>query len=255
MAFFDRKKKSDGQAGATSTSAVNSIGLRESMGLPNDPDSPWTMAQRHMDDRFLRVAAHAENWRKSFFWMFAATVIMGVCLALVASQSRVEPIFIAVDQLGRTSEMAAGLNAGGEVSTGLLVEREMREFVESVRTVTSDYAANNKALVRGFSRLAGPAHGYVKNDLQSRKPNEVAENKTVVVDVKIAFPITTQGKQNTWQVEWSETSYDLRGNKIDEPEMWRAMIQYELRPNKTIEEAKANPLGFFIVGISWAKLK
>lgn len=257
MGLFGMKKKPAVNGGAVPPSGKETVGdpLRESMGLPTDPDAPWAAAQRHMDDRFLRVAAHAENWRKSFFWMMGAALFMGVGLAFMATQSRVEPIFIAVDKLGRTSEMGAGLNAGGKVDAALLVDREMREFIENVRTVTSDFAANNKALGRAFSRLAGAAHGYVKNDLQSHKPNEVALKKTIAVDIKIAFPITKEGKQNTWQVEWSETSYDLRGDPIGEPEMWRATIQYELRPGKTIDEVKPNPVGFYVMGISWAKLK
>lgn len=259
MGLFDGMKKkpaNPGGSAAPSGKEKASDPLRESMQLPTDPDAPWVIAQRHMDDRFLRIAAHAANWRKSFFWMMGTAVLMGAGLVLMAMQSRVEVIFVAVDKLGRTSEMVAGLNEGTKVDSALLVDREMREFIENVRTVTSDFAANNKALGRGFSRLAGAAHGYVKNDLQSHKPNDVAQKKTIVVDIKIAFPITTEGKQqNSWQLEWSETSYDLRGDQVGAPEMWRATIQYELRPGKTVEERRGNLVGFFVTGISWAKLK
>lgn len=255
--MFGMKKKPADHGGAVALSAKEMAGdpLRMEMGLPTDPDAPWVVAQRHMDDRFLRISAHATNWRTSFFIVLGMASVMGVGLVAMAMQSRVEPIFIAVDKLGRTSEMVSGLHAGGKVDSALLVDREMREFIENVRTVTSDFAANNKALGRAFSRLAGAAHGYVKNDLQSHKPNDVAQKKTIVVDIKIAFPITTEGKQNTWQVEWSEVSYDLRGEEMGAPELWRATIQYELRPGKTVEELKANSVGFFVTGISWAKLK
>lgn len=258
MGLFGGKKKPAAQERAAAPSGKEAANdpLRESMDLPTDPDAPWVLAQRHMDDRFLRIAAQSENWRKSFYIVLGVAALMGVGLVVVAMQARVEPIYIAVDKLGRTSEIASGLNAGGKVDAALMVDREMREFVENVRTVTSDFAANNKALGRAFSRLAGAAHGYVKNDLQSHKPNDVAQKKTIDAEIKIAFPITSEGKQqNSWQAEWVETSYDLRGELIGTPEIWRATIQYELRPGKTMEELKANSIGFFVTGISWAKLK
>lgn len=257
MGLFSSSKKSGNGNRATAPSGNKQASdpVREEMGLPTDTDAPWMMAQRFMDDRSLRLAAHAQNWRKSFFVVLIMAGGLAAGLVFMAAQSRVEPIFIAVDKLGRTSEMAAGINSSGKVDSALLVDREMREFIENVRTVTSDFAANNKALGRAFSRLAGAAHGYVKNDLQSHKPNEVAQKKTITVEIKIAFPITTEGKQNSWQVEWSETSYDLRGEQIGAPEIWRATIQYELRPGKTVDDVRANLAGFYVTGISWAKLK
>lgn len=255
MGLFEKKPGRERKDVASSGNKKASDPIREEMGLPTDPDAPWTQAQRHHDDRSLRLAAHAQNWRKSFFIMLVMAGGMAAGLVFMAAQSRVEPIFIAVDKLGRTSEMAVGINTSGKVDSALLVDREMREFIENVRTVTSDFAANNKALGRAFSRLAGAAHGYVKNDLQSHKPNDVAQKKTIVVEIKIAFPITTEGKQNSWQVEWSETSYDLRGEQIGAPETWRATIQYELRPGKTVDDVRANLAGFYVTGISWAKLK
>lgn len=227
--------------------------LRVADGLPLDSDAPWVQARRHMDDRFLRLAAHAANWKAHARGNQAIAAIMAVALAYIAIQWRVEPVFIEVDKLGRKQVMATGVDDGARVDKQRLLYREMVDFIENVRTVTSDYSANNKALTKAFSRLANAGMVYVKNDLQSHKPNDVAEKKTIVVEVSIAMPITVNGQRNSWQVEWTETSYDLKGEKMGAPEVWKANIQYELHPGKTEKEIDANPIGFYIPSISWAK--
>lgn len=246
MGFFGKKKVEKGPVAVSDQ-------VRAEMGLPLDSDAPFVKAQLHHDDRFLRLASHAANWRK-FAFISAVTSVCAVAgVVYMASLPRVVPVFIAVDKLGRTAPLVAGVAEGARVDPRKLIYREMVNFIENTRSVTSDYAANNKALAEGFSRLVGAAHTYVKTDLMSHKPNEVAEKKTIVVEVKLAMPITVGGQRNSWQVEWTETSYSLKGEQMGAPEMWKANIQYELHPGNTEDEVNLNPLGFTIPTLSWAK--
>ena len=233
--------------------ASNQARLNE--GLPVDNDAPWIKAQQHQDDRFLRLAAHAKNWQKHARGNQAVSVALVVGMVYIAIQWRVEPVFIGVDKLGRKEVIVVGVNDEARVRKEDMVYREMVDFVENVRTVTSDYSANNKALTKAFSRLTGAAETYVRNDLKSHKPNEVATKKTIVPEIKLAMPVTDGGQRNSWQVEWTETSYDLKGEQMAPPELWTANIQYELHPGKTVDEVHRNTLGFYIPTISWAKKK
>lgn len=230
---------------------------RRAEGMPVDDDSPFVKAQRFNDDRFLRLAAHATNWRKAFFlsMLLSAGLVGGIVYQ--AGLSRIEPVFIEVDKLGRTAPIATGIVPGAsKVDVNKMIHREMVEFIENVRSVSSDYGVNNWRLTRAFSRTRGKAYTFVHGELKANEPNKIAETKTVVVKVELAFPLTTAGqKVNSWQVEWQEASYNLRGELMGEPERWKANIQFELAPGKSAKELEENPMGFSIPDITWGKQK
>lgn len=223
--------------------------IRQEDGLPKDVDAPWVLAQRHHDDRFLRQAAHASNWRNfAFFSLVVAACAVGG-IAYIGSQSKIKTYLVEVDKLGRTIAVRAVDGRDAITDPKRMVYREMIELIENARTVTTDFGANNKALTYVFTRLEGAAYNYVKTELLARKPNEVATSHTVVVDVNAALPIT----DNTWQVEWTETSYNLKGEKMPNPERWKANIYFELRPGGSEADLKRNPLGFTSPSLSWTR--
>ena len=252
MKWFGRGKKGGKDEGSREP-VIASNSAREEADLPLSDDAIWVKAQQHMDDRFLRLAAHSKNWQKHARIHQATNVVLVIAMTYIAIQWRVEPVFIAVDKLGRKEIVVVGVDNEARIRKEDMVYREMVDFIENVRTVTSDYGANNKALRKAFSRLTGAADTYVRNDLASHKPNEVAEKKTIAVEVKLAMPVTDGGKRNSWHVEWTETSYDLKGEVMGPPEVWKANIQYELHPGKTVEEVRKNQMGLYIPTISWAK--
>lgn len=231
--------------------------MRRAAGLPVDDDSPFIDAQRYNDDRFLRLAAHAANWRKAFFLSMVLSGALVAGIVYQAGLSRVEPVFIEVDKLGRTAPIATGMVPGAsKVDVNKLIHREMVSFIEDIRSVSSDYGVNNDRLTRALSRTRGKANTFVLGGLKANPPNTLAETKSVAVKIKLAFPLTTAGqKVNTWQVEWEESSINLRGELMGEPEQWKANIQFELAPGKTAKELEDNPLGFMIPDITWGKLK
>lgn len=243
MGFFGKKKV------APKGGEGYSDRLREEEGLPKNVDAPWALAQMHHDDRFLRLAAHARNWRNFAFFtlILAAGAVVGI--AYIGAQSKIKPYLVEVDKLGRTIAVRSVDGRDAILDSKRMVYREMIELIENARTVTGDFAANNKALTYVFSRLKGAAYTYVKTELTARKPNEVATSRTIVVDVHTALPVT----EDTWQVEWTETSFNLKGEKMPLPERWKANIHFELQPGGSEADLKRNPVGFEVPSMSWTR--
>ncbi|MGS0741122.1 VirB8/TrbF family protein [Glaciimonas sp. GG7] len=246
MSFFNKKMKQTGQAApGVHLSTTSEVGDE----MPQHPDAPWVLAALHHDDRFLRMAAQVKNWRQFalFGLVLAACSIGGVIY--IGSQSKIVPYMIEVDKLGRTLAVRA---IGGKDAVNdpkKLTFREMIEFFENCRMVTADAAANNMFLTRAFDRLSESAYGYVKRELLLRgKPNDIAVNRTISVDVKSAIPVS----DNLWTVEWIETSYNLKGEPLPHPELWKANVHFELRPGGK-DDLPHNPTGFTITSLSWAK--
>lgn len=214
------------------------------------PDAPWIYAALHHDDRFLRMAVQVKNWRRYAFGSMALATLSVLGVIYIGSQSKIVPYIVEVDKLGRTLAVRA---VGGKDAINdpkRLVFREMVEFVENCRTVTSDAGANNTLLTRAFNVLAGAAHGYVREELLKRgKSNDIAQSKTIAIKVQTAVPVT----DTLWTVEWTETSYNLKGEAMPRPELWTANVHYEMNPGNSEDDLAHNPTGFKITGISWAK--
>lgn len=237
MAWF--KKKVDSDKGVRLSSVADHDGV----------DARWIKAGAAHDDRFLRLAAQAANWRTfAFISLFIASIAVSGAI-YIGAQSKYVPMLVEVDKLGRTLAVRALTGDDAVTDSKRLVYRELFDLVENLRTVTTDIAANKTNLNRGFSRLTGAAAEYVRTELRKAPPNEVGASKTVQVDVKTALRIS----DNTWQVEWEEHSFDLKGAVIG-VENWKATIGFKLTPMETEEAIRKNPIGFIVPELNWMKV-
>jgi type IV secretory pathway TrbF-like protein len=237
--MFKRKDQS-GAAAVVATAAD----------FPSDGISPWIKANAAYEERTMRLQSQVANWR-SFAFISLTIAAMGVSGAVwIGGKSKLIPMVFEVDKLGQT--VAVKVLNGDEAVTDAnrLVYREMFDLFENLRTVTTDREANNDRLHKGFSRLAGAAASYVREELRKAPPNEVGATRTVQVTVRSALRLT--GK--SWQVDWDETSRGLNGVVVGPPEHWRATLQYVLDPSSDEKVFRTNPIGFTVQEISWQKV-
>lgn len=212
-------------------------------------DTPWLRAGMAYEDTFLRLAAQVANWRMfAFFCLFIATIAV-VGVVYIGAQSKYVPMLVEVDKLGRTLVVRALTGDDAVTDSNRLVYREMFELIEHLRTVTTDVAANNSNLEKGFSRLTGAATGYVRTELRKAPPNEVGTTKTVQIQVKTALRIS----DNTQQIEWEEHSFNFKGEETG-VEKWKATVGYKLAPPEAEEGIRINPIGFFVTDLNWMKV-
>lgn len=212
-------------------------------------DAPWLKAGMAYNDTFLRLAAQVANWRMfAFFCLFVAAISVGG-IVYIGSKSKYIPMLVEVDKLGRTLAVRALTGDDAITDPKRLVYRELFDLIEHLRTVSTDIAANNSDLDKGFSRLTGAAAVYARTELRKAPPNEVGATKTVQIQVKTALPIS----DNTWQVEWEEHSFNLKGEEIG-VEKWKATVTYKLSPPATEEGIRINPIGFYVYELSWMKV-
>jgi type IV secretion system protein VirB5 len=212
-------------------------------------DAPWIRAQQAYDDTFLRLAAHATNWRR-FAMMVAmiATIAVGG-VAYIGAQSKFIPFLIEVDKLSRTVAVRALDGSDAIKDPSRLVYREMVDLMSSCRTVTTDISANNKNIHQCLVRLKGAARNYAITELRKAPPNEVGATKTIQIDVKSAQLVS----DSTWQIEWVEHSYSLAGVET-KLETWKAMVKYELKPSSEEKDIRENPIGFSVTDLNWLRV-
>lgn len=217
-------------------------------GVGVDADAPWVQAQRFMDDRFLRLAVQVKNWQRVSL-LFGVITLVAVCwLGWVGAQSKFVPYLVEVDKLGRT--IAVRSLSGDSVlhDDRRIVYGEVIDLIENCRSVSSDVAINNSRMAVCLSRLQGAAYNRVIEELKQRRPNDVAKDRTIEVQVRVALPVT----EKSWQVEWEESSFGLMGNLIEKTR-WKANLEFALRPGTDEESIKINRVGFVVPQITWTK--
>jgi type IV secretion system protein TrbF len=253
MDWFKKKSKDGLAAGkdvkGTPPADVAQPKQAADFGVVDPVDAIWINAQRQHDDKFLRLAAHADNWRRAFFMALVVACIGVGGAVYIGSQTKHVPFLVEVDKLGQTVAVKSLAGADAVTDPKRLVYREMFDLIENLRTVTTDKQANNEHISRGFSRLAGSAFNYAKTELRKNPPNEVGASKSVMVKVRTALVLA--GK--SWQIDWEEHSYDLSGKEIS-VENWRATIMYDLIPASDEASIRTNPIGFTVTELSWQKV-
>lgn len=213
-------------------------------------DAPWLLAERAYEDTYLRLAAQVVNWRRM---AFGCLVLAGVAVGgvvYIGAQSKFVPYVVEVDKLGRTIAVRALHGPEATRDPARQVYADIFELIENLRTVTTDREANNRNLNRAFARLSDGAKNYVRTELRKAPPNEVGSTKTVQVKVSTALKLS----EKVWQVEWEETSFNLQGEQIDKPELWKATLEHELEPGETEEAIRKNAVGLKVLQLNWAKV-
>ncbi len=215
----------------------------------NGVDALWLQAGKAHEYTFLRQAAQVSNWRIFAFISLGIAAIAIAGALYIGSQPKFVPYIVEVDKLGRTVAVRALDGDDATVDSKRIVYSEMFELIENLRTVSTDMAANNSRIEKGFSRLKGAGAEYVRTELRKAKPNDIGETKTVQVQVKIALPVS----DSSWQVEWEEHSFNLKGEEIG-IERWKANLKFVLKPSKNEEIFRKNAIGLYVTELNWVKV-
>lgn len=213
-------------------------------------EAPWLMAQRAYEDTYLKLAAQVVNWRRITFLSLLITGIAVSGVVYIGAQSKFVPYVVEVDKLGRALAVRSLQGAEATRDPARQVYADIFELIENLRTVTTDREANNRNLNRAFAKLGDGAKNYVRTELRKAPPNEVGATKTVQVRVTTALKLS----EKVWQVEWEEVSFNMQGDQIDKPELWKATLEYELEPGETEEAIRKNAVGLKVLQLNWAKV-
>lgn len=125
------------------------------------------------------------------------------------------------------------------------------QWVEELRTVTTDGIAQRKAIDRVYSHIANnsPAMAFVSDFYRADQPFEKAKNETISVDVRSVLPTSDR----SFEVDWLESSRDLYG-AVRSEERWKGTFTIATNPPSDERVARVNPLGLYVVSANWSRI-
>jgi type IV secretory pathway TrbF-like protein len=211
--------------------------------------NPYLAARREWDERYGHLISRERNWRlMAIVSAIIALVAVGGIIHL-STRSRIVPFVVAMDSLGRT--VAAGVADQASPLDDRLKRATLFNWVEDLRTVTTDGIAQRKAIDRVYAHIASgaQAQAFISEFYRADPPQKRATTETVSAEVRSVLPTS----ERTFEVEWIETTRDLYG-AVKGQDHWKGAFTIAVNTPTDERLARVNPLGIYITNASWGKV-
>jgi len=210
--------------------------------------SPYVAARREWNERYGSYIATSKMWRGV---AVASLVIAAVAVGGVvhfASQNKLIPYVVEVNADGNTVQVYEAdkmMPADRRV-----VRAQLAQFVQDVRSVSSDVAVQRRAVERAYSHLSAdmPAYTAVNTWMRQNVPFERAKEQTVVVEVRQVLPLS----ENTWRIEWIERPRSRNGEAM-QPTKWTGTTTVVTGGDVDARTIMFNPVGLYVREFDWSR--
>lgn len=211
--------------------------------------NPYLAARKEWDERYGDLITRSRNWRVLALLLGVVAFVQAGGLIYLSSKSKVIPFVVAIDSLDRV--VAAGPAQQAGVADERLVRAALYEWIGDLRMVTTDGVTQRKAIDRVYSMIGSgtPAQVQIGEFYSKDPPAARAQRQTVAAEVKAVF--STSDK--TYEVEWVETVRSLNGQVLSQ-ENWKGSVTIAVNPPADERLARINPLGIYVVSVSWARV-
>lgn len=210
-----------------------------------ESETPYQRAAQVWDDRIGAARVQARNWRLMAF--AAMTLAMGSSAALVwrSTISEISPWVVEVDRLGRAQAVAPA--EAGYRPDDAQIAWHLAQFINDVRALPSDPVILRQNWLRAYGYAAGEAATSLNEHAREADPFGRIGREQVTVEVASAV----RASPSSFRVEWVERRY--AAGALVGAERWVAILRVELKPPRTPDALRKNPLGVFVTALSWTK--
>ena len=216
--------------------------------------NPFLDTRRAWNGVWEESLANARRWRMIAFVLLALLGIAVYGLINLGSQPKAIPYIVEVNKLGEVA-YAGRLEPARADSN--VIKASIASFVADLRLVTPDAGLQAEAVNRVYAYISkgDPALGRVNSFYGATKessPYVRAQDEIVSVAIDDVLPTS----QNTWQVDWSETTRDRKGEKAVTAK-WRGLVTIVLVPpsaSTSETQLRRNPLGVYVQDVTWSRL-
>lgn len=214
-------------------------------GQSPQPETPYQRAGQLWDERIGSARVQAKNWRLVAFGCLGLTGVLIGSNVWQSMQSRVAPYVVEVDRLGEARSVAPAIQ--NYKPTDGQVAWHLGRFISNVRSVSTDPVLVKRNWLDAYDFATDRAALFLNEYARSNDPFAGIGQRSVSVQVTSVV----RASDTSFQVKWTESIYE-RGS-LARTERWTAMLTMILRPPKTADALRKNPLGLFVGAIDWAR--
>jgi type IV secretion system protein VirB5 len=210
-----------------------------------EPGTPYQRAGQVWDERIGSARVQARNWRLMALGGLLLSGSLAGGLLWQSLQSRVVPYVVEVDRLGEPRAVAPAEQ--DYRPTDPQIAWHLGRFITNVRSVSLDPVLMRQNWLAAYAMVTKRGAAFL--DEHARAADPFAEVGTRTVSVEVTSVV--RASDRAFQVKWTETAYE-RGSLVGTAR-WTAILAIAVRPPKSAETLRRNPLGLYVDGIDWAR--
>jgi len=214
-------------------------------GQTPQPETPYQRAGQLWDERIGSARVQARNWRLAAFGCLGLAGLAVASNIWQSMQSRVAPYVVEVDRLGEARSVAPAIQ--NYQPTDGQIAWHLGRFISNVRSVSTDPVLVKRNWLDAYDFATDRAALFLNEYARSNDPFAGIGQRSVSVQVTSVV----RASDNSFQVKWTESIFE-RGS-LAKTERWTAMLTVMLRPPKTADALRKNPLGLYVNAIDWAR--
>ncbi|WP_257549261.1 conjugal transfer protein TrbF [Sphingopyxis sp. DBS4] len=217
----------------------------ERYGRTPESETPYSRAGQIWDNRLGSARAQAHNWRLMALGGLLITTGLAAALVWQSLQSRVVPYVVEVDRLGEARAVAPAVT--GYRPTDPQIAWHLGRFVANVRARSLDPVLMRENWLSAYDFATDRAALFLGEYARAADPFADVGRRTVSVQVTSVV----RASDTSFQVKWTEREYE-RGS-LSGTSRWTAMLGVKLRPPRSAETLRKNPLGLYVDAIDWSR--
>jgi type IV secretion system protein TrbF len=210
-----------------------------------EPDTPYQRAGQMWDERIGSARVQARNWRLMAFGGLCLSTGLSAALVWQSLQSRVVPYVVEVDRLGEALAVAPVGN--NYHPTDPQIAWHLARFIANIRGRSLDPVLMRENWLSAYDFAT--KRGALFLGEYARSSNPFAEVGTRTVSVQVTSVV--RASDRSFRIAWSERSYE-RGS-LAGTSRWSAVATVMIRPPRTTEQLRKNPLGLYVDAIDWSR--
>jgi type IV secretion system protein VirB5 len=214
-------------------------------GRTPEPVTPYQRAAQQWDDRIGSARVQARNWRIMAFGGLLLSTGMASGLVWQSVQSRVTPYVVEVDRLGEARSVAPAVAEYNP--TDPQIAWALGRFIRNVRSVSLDPVLMRENWLGAYDFVTDRGELFLNEYARSADP--FAQVGTRSVSVEIVSVV--RASPRSFQVKWRESLFE-RGSLVS-ASRWTAILTVSVKPPRTAEVLRKNPLGLYVEAIDWSR--
>lgn len=217
----------------------------ERYGRTPEPDTPYQRAGQLWDTRIGSARVQARNWRLMALGGLVLTTGLSAALVWQSLQSRVVPYIVEVDKLGEARALAP-VQADYR-PTDPQIAWFLGRFITNIRSRPLDAVLMREQWLQAYDFASKRGALFLGEYARAADPFAAIGEATVSVQVTSVV----RASPTSFQVKWSESAY-ARGS-LSGTSRWTAIVTVVLRPPRTADALRKNPLGLYVDAIDWSR--
>lgn len=214
-------------------------------GQTPEPDTPYSRAGQLWDERIGSARVQARSWRLMALGGLLLSTGLSAALVWQSMQSRVVPYVVEVDTLGRAQAVAP---AGADYRpTDPQIAWHLGRFITAIRSRSLDPVLMRDNWLAAYDFVSERGALFLGEYARASDPFADVGRRTVSVQVTSVV----RASDDSFRINWTEQAYE-RGS-LSGASKWTAVVTVKVRPPRSAELLRKNPLGLYVDAIDWSR--